>query len=58
MTRIDVRIIGEEYKDKDFTGKYLDMDIYYNKRRHNYSSTDLRKRIVDGKLEPKVSRPS
>ena len=58
MTRIDVRIIGEEYKDKDFTGKYLDMEIYYNKRRHNYSSTDLRKRIVDDKLEPKVSRPS
>ena len=58
MTRIDVRIIGEEYKDKDFTGKYLDMEIYYNKRRHNYSSTDLRKRIMDVKLEPKVSRPS
>jgi glycerol-3-phosphate cytidylyltransferase len=58
LTRINVRIIGEEYKDKDFTGKHLDIDIYYNKRRHNYSSTDLRKRIVDGKLEPKVSRPS
>ena len=58
MTRIDVRIIGEEYKDKDFTGKYLDMEIYYNKRRHNYSSTDLRKRIMDVKLESKVSRPS
>lgn len=48
MNRIDVRIIGEEYKDKNFTGKYLDIDIYYNKRRHNYSTTDLRKRIENG----------
>ena len=48
MTRIDVRIIGEEYKDKEFTGKYLDMEIYYNSRRHNFSTTNLRKKLENG----------
>ncbi len=48
---IDVRIIGDEYKDKDFTGrKYCEekgIEIYYNKRDHRFSSTDLRKRIFE-----------
>lgn len=42
---IDVRIIGEEYKDKNFTGRDLDIKLYYNKRKHSFSSTDLRKRV-------------
>lgn len=47
---VDVRIIGEDYKDKNFTGDYLcyheeTMDLYFNKRKHNYSSTELRNRI-------------
>ena len=45
---IDVRIIGEEYKDKDFTAKKIcykrKIEIIYNKRDHSFSSTDLRKR--------------
>lgn len=44
-SNIDVRIIGEEYKEKDFTGRHLDMEYYYNKRTHDYSSTELKKRI-------------
>ena len=46
MYPIDVRIIGEEYRDKDFTGKNLDMEIHYNKRRHDYSSSLLRERVA------------
>ena len=46
MYPIDIRIIGEEYRDKDFTGKNLDMEIYYNKRRHDFSSSLLRERVV------------
>ena len=46
MYDIEVRIIGEEYRDKDFTGKNLDMQIHYNKRRHDFSSSLLRERIV------------
>ena len=44
---IDVRILGEEYEHKDFTGKGLDgIDCVFNKRRHSYSSTELKQRIV------------
>lgn len=45
MLRPDVRIIGEDYKDKDFTGKDLGIPIYYNKRKHLYSTTALREKI-------------
>ena len=38
--------IGGEYKDKDFTGKNLS-PIYYNKRRHSFSTSDLRKRVCN-----------
>ena len=44
---IDIRIIGEDYRDKDFTGKDLDIPLYYNKRRHKWSSTALRSKIND-----------
>jgi glycerol-3-phosphate cytidylyltransferase len=44
---IDVRIIGEEYENKNFTGKELPMQIYYNKRRHSFSTTELRKRVQE-----------
>ncbi len=46
MYPIDVRVIGEEYRDKDFTGKKLDMQIHYNKRRHDFSSSLLRERVA------------
>ena len=46
---IDIKIMGPEYKDKNFTGKSIctqrGIDIYYNKRDHRFSSTDLRKRV-------------
>lgn len=48
---INIRFIGEEYKDKDFTGKDYCLDngieIYYNRRQHSFSTTDLRKRVSD-----------
>lgn len=45
VLRPDVRFLGEEYKDKDFTGRGLDIPIYYNERRHDYSSSSLRKKL-------------
>jgi glycerol-3-phosphate cytidylyltransferase len=51
MYHIDVRILGEEYRDKDFTGKDIcrkrDIDLYFNKRDHRFSSSDLRKRVTE-----------
>ena len=49
MYNISVRIIGEEYQGKNFTGKEIcvkkHIKIVYNKREHRFSSTDLRERI-------------
>ena len=44
---IDIRILGDEYEIKPFTGKFLEMKYHFNKRTHEYSSTELRKRIKD-----------
>jgi glycerol-3-phosphate cytidylyltransferase len=52
MYPVDVRILGEEYKDKDFTGRDIckkrGIDLYFNRREHRFSTSDLRKRIADG----------
>ena len=44
---IDVRILGQEYMTKSFTGENLDMQVYYNHRKHGFSTTELRQRVVD-----------
>lgn len=41
----DIRIIGSDWRGKKFTGYDLDIEVYYNSREHNYSSSDLRKRV-------------
>ena len=46
----DVRIIGSDYKDVDFTGKAHEKEIYYHDRSHEYSLTDLKKRITEQML--------
>lgn len=45
--KIGVSIIGEEYRDKQFTGSNLDIPLYFNKRRHGFSTTELRERVLD-----------
>ena len=51
MRNIDVRILGEEYREKDFTGRDIckarDIELYFNKREHRFSTSDLRKRITN-----------
>ncbi len=48
MYHIDIRVLGVEYKDKDFTGKSIcqkrGIDLYFNKRDHRFSSSYVRKR--------------
>jgi len=47
---IDVRILGVEYRDKDFTGRDIckkrEIDIHFNERDHRFSSSDLRMRVT------------
>ena len=51
MYNIHVRVLGVEYKDKDFTGKEIclqrGVDFYFNKRDHRFSTSDLRKRVCE-----------
>lgn len=48
---ISVRVLGEEYADKQFTGRDIcnnrAIDIVYNRRDHSFSSTSLRKRVAE-----------
>jgi glycerol-3-phosphate cytidylyltransferase len=50
MYTIHVRILGEEYKDKTFTGRAIcakrGIELYFNKRDHRFSSSDLRERVT------------
>tara|TARA_R110000796_G_scaffold134749_1_gene250569 strand:- start:499 stop:927 length:429 start_codon:yes stop_codon:yes gene_type:complete len=51
MYHIDMRVLGEEYRNKDFTGLEIcrrrGIQLYFNKRDHRFSSTDLRKRVSE-----------
>lgn len=53
---IDVRIIGEEYRDQRFTGYELPMEVYFNSRQHSFSTTELRQRVTE-KTEEKTLTP-
>ena len=45
--KIDVRILGEEYQGKDFTGHDIPMKFYFNQRRHSFSTSELRQRVME-----------
>lgn len=51
MYDLDVRILGDEYKDKDFTGREIckrrGIRLHFNKRDHRFSTSGLRKRVVE-----------
>jgi len=44
-----IRFLSEEYRDVEVTGKQYCIDngiqIHYHKRRHQYSTTELRNRV-------------
>jgi glycerol-3-phosphate cytidylyltransferase len=44
---IDVRILGEEYKGKEFTGHDIPMEFYFNQRKHSFSTSELRQRVIE-----------
>lgn len=52
--KIDVRIIGDEYRDKNFTGRtYCEekgIELYFNVRDHRFSSSSLRKEVKEKEL--------
>ena len=42
---IDVRIIGDDWKGKLYTGHDLNIPVVFNTRDHDYSTTNLRSRV-------------
>ena len=42
----DIRIQGSDWEGKSFTGDHLDIPIYHHHRTHNWSSSELRNRIM------------
>ena len=52
---IDVRILGDEYEHKDFTGRaeciQKGIKFYFNKREHTFSTTELRQRVIDAEAD-------
>lgn len=60
MYPINIRIQGEEYRDKYLTGREIcrkrDIELYYNKREHRFSTSDLRLRVCDeSRIENKTA---
>ena len=51
---VDVRILGIEYADKDFSGRDecfdRNIEIVFNGRDHSFSSSSLRKRVADAQI--------
>jgi glycerol-3-phosphate cytidylyltransferase len=51
---VDVRILGVEYQDKDFSGAEecydRNIEIVFNGRDHSFSSSSLRKRVADAQI--------
>ena len=52
---VDVRILGEEYYDKDFTGREegitRGIELVFNSRDHSFSSSSLRRRVAKAEVE-------
>lgn len=50
LFQIDVRFLGEEYREKEFTGKDVcrkrGVELHFNKRDHRFSTSGLRKRVA------------
>lgn len=46
----DVRIIGQDWKGKLFTGHDLPIEVYYNSRGHTFSTTALRERVYEAEV--------
>ena len=52
---LDVRILGEEYMQKEFTGRAIceqrGIELVFNRRDHSFSSSGLRQRVVESQAK-------
>jgi glycerol-3-phosphate cytidylyltransferase len=54
LFQVDVRFLGEEYREKEFTGKDVcrkrGIELHFNKRDHRFSTSGLRKRVAAAEI--------
>ena len=57
---MNIRFLSDEYLYRDFTGKQYCLDngieLFYHKRQHTYSTSDLRNRVYDLELEKRKEK--
>lgn len=58
---LDIRFLGEEYREKEFTGKDVcrkrGIQLYFNKRDHRFSSSSLRNRVAEKEKTNEQKQP-
>lgn len=51
---LNVRVLGVEYEGREFTGREIchkrNIDLYFNKRDHSFSSSSLRRRVYEAEV--------
>ena len=50
----DVRVLGTDYREREYTGKDLDPSVYFHERNHDISTTTLKRRIYKTMLKKVV----
>ena len=50
----NVRILGSDWEGKKYTGYDLDIPIYFHNRDHEYSTSNLRKRVYEAEFNKKL----
>ena len=57
---INIRILGEEYEHRDFTGREVCIDMgmkfHFNKRKHSFSTTELRERVIEAEANKNLNQ--
>lgn len=53
--KVDVRIVGDEYKEQNFTGRTYceekEIELHFNTRHHRFSSSELRKQVCHKEMD-------
>ena len=50
----DVRILGADWKGKEYTGHNLGHNVFFNSRNHSWSSAELRRRVYEAELKKRT----
>ena len=52
----DIRILGSDWEGKEFTGHDLNIPVHWHNRDHDYSTSNLRKRVYEGELKKRNNK--